>query len=93
MLLPWPAGFVQDLVRFMRGKPLIPQVNGQAGQLAQLGRKGLRLLGLRAQLGAELLQQRLDDAVGWDVKVGPDPADGCRDGVRAATGAATTPPA
>ena len=21
-----------------------------------------------------------DDAVGWDVKVGPDPADGCRDG-------------
>ena len=54
MLLPWPAGFVQDLVRFMRGKPLIPQVNGQAGQLAQLGRKGLRLLGLRAQLAGKV---------------------------------------
>ena len=47
VLLAGVAGLVKDLVGFVRGQPLVPQVDRQAGELAQLFRKGLRFCGLR----------------------------------------------
>lgn len=54
MILAGVAGFVKNLVGFARGEPLIPQVNGQAGQLAEFGGKGLGPGGLRACVAGEM---------------------------------------
>ena len=54
MLLAGVAGFIQDLMGFARGQALVPEVNGQAGQLTQLRGEGLGLGGLRAQVAGEM---------------------------------------
>ena len=41
MLLAGVAGFIENLVGLAGGQPLVPEVNGKAGQRAQLGGKGL----------------------------------------------------
>ena len=48
VLLAGVAGFIQNLVGFAGGQTLVPQVDGQAGQFAELGGKGLGFGGLRA---------------------------------------------
>ena len=54
MLLAGVAGFVQNLMSFTRGQPLVPEVDGQAGQRSQFGGKGLCLDGLRAHIAGEM---------------------------------------
>jgi hypothetical protein len=54
MLLAGVAGLVQNLVSLARGQPLIPQVDGQTGQLAQFGGKGLSFGRLRARIAREM---------------------------------------
>jgi hypothetical protein len=48
------AGFIEDLVGFARCKTLVPQTDGQPGQLAQRSGEGLRLFGLGAQVAGEV---------------------------------------
>ena len=43
VLLPFMAGLVEDLVCLASGQALVPKVNGQARELAQLSGKGLGL--------------------------------------------------
>jgi len=50
VLLAGVACLIKDLMGLARGQPLIPQVNGQPGQFAQFGGKGLGLGGLRAYI-------------------------------------------
>ena len=54
VLLAGMAGLIQNLVGLAGGQPLIPQMNGQAGQLAQFGGKGLGFDGLGAHLAGEV---------------------------------------
>lgn len=54
MLLPLASGLIQNPVRLVRGQPLIPQVDRQSSQLAQLGGKGLRPRRLRARLAGKM---------------------------------------
>lgn len=54
MFLTGMAGLVENLMRLARGQPLIPQMDGQTGQLAQRGGKGLRFNGLRADVAREM---------------------------------------
>lgn len=54
VLLPRAAGLIEDLVGFAAGQALVPQVNGQAGEFAQLGGKGLSLGRLRAWFAGEM---------------------------------------
>jgi len=46
MLLAGVARFIENLVGFAGGQPLVPQVDGEAGQRAQFGGKGLDFGGL-----------------------------------------------
>jgi hypothetical protein len=46
MLLAGVASFVENLVGLAGGQPLVPQMDGQAGQRAQFGGKGLGFGGL-----------------------------------------------
>ena len=62
VLLPCVAGFVKDLVGVKGGQALIPQVDGQAGQFAQLGSKGLSLGRLRAGFAGEVHRVTHHDA-------------------------------
>jgi len=48
------AGFVQNLMGLARGQPLIPQVDGQTGQRAQFGGKGLSFGGLWTHLAGKM---------------------------------------
>jgi hypothetical protein len=48
------AGFVQDLVSLAGGQPLVPQMDGQAGQLAQRGGEGVGFGGLGAGVAGEM---------------------------------------
>lgn len=54
VLLAGVAGFIQNLVSLARGEPLIPEVDGQAGQRAQFGGKGLGFDGLGAYVAGEM---------------------------------------
>jgi hypothetical protein len=54
MLLPRPPGLVQNLMRFVRGQPLVPQVNGQSRERSKLGSKCLRLGSLRTGLSRQM---------------------------------------
>jgi hypothetical protein len=56
------AGFIQNFVGFATGEPLIPHMDGQAGQLAQLGGEGLGSGSLRAQLAGQVQRIPNDDA-------------------------------
>ena len=48
------TGFIQDLVSFAGGEPLVPQVDRQAGQFSQRGGKGMGFRGLRAQVTGQM---------------------------------------
>ena len=52
--LPSVAGLVENLVGLMAGEALIPEMDGQAGELAELLGKGLTLQSLRADLSGKL---------------------------------------
>ncbi len=54
MLLAGVAGLVENLVGLMAGEALIPEMDGQAGELAELLGKGLTLQSLRADLSGKL---------------------------------------
>jgi hypothetical protein len=54
MLLAGVAGFVEDLVGFAGGQALVPEVDGQAGESAQLGGKGLSFNGLGAGFAGQV---------------------------------------
>jgi hypothetical protein len=54
MLLAGVAGFVENLVGFAGGQPFVAEVDGQAGQSAQFGGKGLNLGGLGAEFAGEV---------------------------------------
>ncbi len=54
MLLAGVAGLVENLVGLAGGQPLVPEVNGQAGQSAQFGGKGLCFVGLRANVAGKM---------------------------------------
>ena len=45
VILASVSSFVEELMSFPGGETLVPQVNGQAGEVAQLGGKLLRLRG------------------------------------------------
>jgi len=61
MLLARMAGFIQNLVGIPRGQALVPQVDGQPAQFAQLRGKCLRLGGLCAGLAGEMHRIADDD--------------------------------
>jgi hypothetical protein len=54
MLLAGVAGFVEKLVGFAGGQPFVAEVDGQAGQSAQFGGKGLNLGGLGADVAGKM---------------------------------------
>ena len=54
MLLAGMAGFIENLVCFAGGQPLVPQVDGKPGQRAQFGGKGLGSGCLGAQVSGEM---------------------------------------
>ena len=54
MLLAGVACFVENLVSFAGGQPLVPEVDGKAGQSAQFGGKGLGFGSLRADVAGEM---------------------------------------
>lgn len=56
------AGFVKNLVGFARGEALVPQVDGQAGERAELGGECLRFGGLGADLAGEMNRVANHDA-------------------------------
>ena len=62
VLLAGMAGFIEDPVRFLGGEALIPQMDRQAGELAQLRGKGLGAGGLRADFAGEMERVANDDA-------------------------------
>ena len=66
MLLAGVAGFVKNLVGLASGQPLVPQVDGQAGQRAQFGGKGLNLGGLGADVAGKM--HRIADHDAHDTK-------------------------
>jgi hypothetical protein len=70
MILPRMTRFVKQLVRFMGGQSLIPKVNRQPGQLAQLAGKGPHLCGLGSRLAAE--RQRISN---YDPRNAKSPAE------------------
>jgi hypothetical protein len=62
MLLAGVTGFVENLMSLAAGQSLVPQVNGQTGQLAQGGGKSLCADGLRAHVARKMHGVADDDA-------------------------------
>jgi hypothetical protein len=62
VVLPGVARLVEQLMRLMCRKPLIPKMDGQAAEFAKLGRERLNLLGLAARLTIELYGIANDDS-------------------------------
>ena len=56
------AGFVEDLVGFAAGEPLVPQVDGEAGEFAEFGGELLRFESPGARLAGEVQRVADDDA-------------------------------
>ena len=54
MLLARTACFVENLVRFAGGEALVPQMDGQAGELAECGGEGLGFGCLGARLAGKM---------------------------------------
>lgn len=54
VVLTGVAGFVEELMSLAGGETLVPEMNGKAGELAQLRRKLLRLQGAWASVASEL---------------------------------------
>jgi hypothetical protein len=54
VVLAGVAGFVEDLVGFAGGEALVPEVDGEAGELAEFGGKGLIEGGLLAFVAGEV---------------------------------------
>ena len=54
MLLAGMAGFIQNLVGIPRGQALVPQVDGEAGELAEFCGKCLGSSGLRAGFAGQV---------------------------------------
>lgn len=54
MLLAGVAGFIENLVGLASGQALVPQMDGQAGQIAQFSGKGLGFGGLGAQFPGKM---------------------------------------
>jgi hypothetical protein len=54
MLLAGVAGLIENLVSLAGGQPLVPQVDGEAGQRAQLGGKGLGFGGLGTEAAVQM---------------------------------------
>ena len=80
-----PAGvacFGEELVGFAGGQALVPQVDGEAGELSQLIREGLRFGGAGACCAGEMGRVADDDA--GDSK---PPGEAC-DGAQVVSGAA-----
>ena len=47
------ARFVKQLMRLMGSQPLVPKMDRQCGQFAQLGGEGLHLCGLRSRFAGQ----------------------------------------
>lgn len=62
MFLPGVTRLVEQGVSLVGSKPFVPQVDGQAGGGAQLGRKGLDLLRSWADIPGEMQRKADDDA-------------------------------
>lgn len=54
MLLPGMAGLIENPMCFASGKPLVPQVDGQAGERAEVCGQGVRFGGAWAQVAGEM---------------------------------------
>ena len=54
VLLAGVAGLIEDAVRLVGGQALVPEVDGQAGELAEFGGEVLGLLRLGAGLAGEM---------------------------------------
>ena len=54
VLLAGAAGLIQDLMGFPAGEPLVPEVNGDAGEFTQFGGEGLGFGGLGALVPGEV---------------------------------------
>ena len=54
MLLAGVSGFVEDLVGFAGGEAFVPEVDGQAGELAELGGEGLGFGGAGAWFAGKM---------------------------------------
>jgi len=62
VLLAGAAGLIQDLMGFPTGEPLVPEVNGEAGEFTQFGGEGLGFGGLGALVPGEVDRVSDDDA-------------------------------
>ena len=62
VLLASAAGFIEDLLRLVGRQALVPKMDGQAGQLAQLGGELLNLYSARADFSGEMNRVTHDDA-------------------------------
>ncbi len=71
MILAGVAGFIKDLVGLVGGQALVPQVNGKAGQRAQIGCEGLRFGRLWAVTSGEV--NGIADNDGADTKAACQP--------------------
>lgn len=76
VMLAGVSGLVKDLVGLVRRQPLIPQVNGQAGELAQLVGEGLGFCSLRACLTGKASGIADDD--GRNLEFSGQAADGAQ---------------
>jgi hypothetical protein len=54
MVLPLMAGLIEDLVGFAGGEPLVPEMDGQFGEFAEFGGKGLCFGGLRTRFAGQV---------------------------------------
>lgn len=61
MTLARMAGFVEDLVSFAGGEPLVPEMDGKPGELSQFGREDFSFGGARAGLAGEMEGMTDDD--------------------------------
>jgi hypothetical protein len=75
VLLTGMSGLVEDLVGFAGGEALVPEMDGQAGERAEFGGKGLGFGGAWALVAGEEVQGVADD----DADDG-EPAGETRDG-------------
>lgn len=66
VLLTGMASLVEDAVRLVAGQSLVPKVDGQSGELAELGGEGLVFLRLGAEFAGEvdgIADDQSDDGV------------------------------
>lgn len=76
VLLAGVAGFVEDLVGFAGGEALVPEVDGQAGELAEFGGKLLDFGGAGAGFAGEM--QGVADYDAGDGEAAGEAGDGAQ---------------